>query len=83
MIGTILTTAIGLFARGRAAKAIASSAGGVILGALGGPEIIGAFQSGIGSQLIEPAGMAGQVVGAALGGGIQYVLAYFAPKNAD
>jgi len=83
MIGTILTTAIGIFAKGRASKAIASSVGGVVLGALGGPEIIGAFQTGVGSQLIEPAGMAGQVIGAAIGGGIQYILAYFAPRNAD
>ena len=82
MIGTILTTAIGVFAKGRAAKAIASSAGGVLLGVLGGPEIVGAFQSGIGSQLIEPAGMAGQAVGAILGGGVQWLLAYFA-KNKD
>ena len=81
MIGTILTGIIGTFAKGRAAKAIAASVGGVVVGSLGGPEIVDAFQSGLGSQLIEPAGAAGRLVGMVLGGGINWVLAYYAPAN--
>ena len=83
MIGTLLTGAIGLFAKGRAAKAIASSVGGGLLGILGGPEVVDAFQSGIGVQLIEPAHEAGRLVGMVLGGGVNWLLAYYAPKNAD
>ena len=83
MIGTLLTTAIGVIAKGRAAKAIAASVGGLVVGSLGGPEIVDAFQQGVGSQLVEPAGAAGRLIGAIIGGGINYALAYFAPKNGD
>jgi len=83
MIGALLSTAIGVFAKGRAAKAIAASVGGIIVGSLGGPEIVDAFQSAVASQLVEPAGAAGRLIGAVIGGGINWVLAYFAPKNDD
>lgn len=75
-----LTSIIGVIAKGKAAKAIAGGAGGVILSA-GGPvlEMLQAgFVQGIGPS-IEQIGVAvGQAVGGFLVG---YVVTWLAPAN--
>lgn len=77
-----LTSVIGLIAKGKAAKAIASGAGGVILTA-GGPVLDmlqAGFVKGIGPSVEELGVAVGQAVGGFVVG---YIITWLAPKNAD
>jgi hypothetical protein len=79
---TLLTSVIGIFAKGRAAKAIAGGLGGLIITAIG--PATKSFQSGFGQGIgtsVEELGLvAGQIVGGFIVG---YVITWLAPKNED
>ena len=72
---TFLTSVLGLFAKGKAAKAIAGGLGAAIL-----PGLSAGFNEGIGSSFEELGLALGQMVGAFVVG---YVITWMAPKNDD
>jgi hypothetical protein len=82
MIGTALTAIIGLVAKGKAAKAIASGVGGIVTIPVVAPlvhEFLEGVLAGAGPELRQ----AGALVGAALASAaVNYAVTWFAPANA-
>ena len=72
---TLLTSVIGLLAKGKAAKAIAGGIGAAIL-----PGLSAGFNQGVGSSFEELGLALGQMVGAFVVG---YLVTWIAPKNKD
>lgn len=78
-----LTSIIGVVARGRTAKATAGAILPAIVGALSGPDILAQFQGGVAESLSPVAYSAGVALGALAAGGVNWCVAWIAPKNAD
>jgi len=80
MLGTALTTLIGVVAKGKAAKAFAGGAAGLILTA--GEPIIDAIGKGFVTGAAPQFEQLGVVLGQAIAGYlVGWVLVYFAPAN--
>jgi hypothetical protein len=82
MIGALLTTAIGLVAKGVAAKARAGGVATAVV-AVGGPVVDmlhKGFVEGIAPSIEQVGLLAGQAVGAFI---IGYAVTWFAPKNKE
>lgn len=78
----ILTSIIGIVARGRAAKAIAGGMAGVVLTA--GEPFLDAFTKGFAAGGVPAVHDLGVVVGQALIGGlVGYLAVWLAPKNKE
>lgn len=78
----ILTSIIGIVAKGKAAKAIAGGMAGIVLSA--GAPFLDAFTQGFAAGGVPAVRDLGAVVGQALIGGlVGYLTVYLAPKNAD
>jgi hypothetical protein len=81
MIGTALTAIIGLVAKGKAAKAIAAGASGIVTIPVVAPlvhEFMEGVLAGAGPELRQ----AGALVGAALASAaVNYAVTWFAPAN--
>lgn len=81
MLGTMLTSIIGLVAKGKAAKAIGGSIG--TLTGLAAFEPVQVFLSGIMEGMTPGLQDAGSMLGAAMVSmAVGYVMTWFAPKNA-
>lgn len=82
MIGTALTAIIGLVAKGKAAKAIASGASAVVTIPIIEP-LMNEFMDGILAGAGPEAKRLGTLIGATVVAGIfQYATTWFAPANA-
>jgi hypothetical protein len=81
MIGPILTAVIGVIAKGRAAKAMASGAAGLILTA--GEPIVDAIGKGFATGAIPQFEQLGVILGQAIAGYlVGFAITWFAPANA-
>jgi len=79
---TLLTSIIGIVAKGRAAKAIAGGVGTLAITAL--EPAIKSFQQGFGSGIGSSVEEVGLVVGQLVGGfAVGYILTWLAPSNKD
>ena len=79
----ILTSIIGIAARGRNAKAIASAIPGIVTGLFLGPQMVDAFQQGfMDAGTIPVATELGRLLGGLLVGGFHFVFTWLSPKNA-
>jgi len=78
---TLLTAAIGIVAKGRAAKAIAGAILPTIAGAIAGPEMLSQFQSGFGEAMGPTAYAFGMAIGGLVSGGLNYAITWLAPAN--
>lgn len=82
MLGTILTSVIGMVAKGTAAKARAGGVAGAVL--MGFDPVIQAFEKGFATGALPQVEELGLIIGQALVGWLLgYVTVWFAPKNAD
>lgn len=80
MIGMVLTSIIGVVARGTVAKAIAGAMGGALASQLG--PITNVFAGGVVMGATPAVGSLGRLVGeVVIGGAIGYFVTYFAPAN--
>lgn len=80
---SILTSILGVVAKGKGAKAIGAAIPGVVVGAFAGPEMMDAFGAGFAEKAAPAAHMAGQALGAVLLGGANALFAWLSPKNDD
>jgi hypothetical protein len=78
---SILSTVIGVVARGKSAKAIGGAIPGVLVGILAGPEMMDAFGAGFAEGATPAAHMLGQALGGVLLGAVNFAFAWLAPKN--
>jgi hypothetical protein len=80
-IGTIITSVIGIVAKGKAAKAMAGGAAGLILTA--GEPIVDAIGKGFATGAIPQFEQLGVILGQAIAGYlVGFVITWFAPANA-
>mgnify|MGYP000582533516 CR=1 FL=1 len=82
MLGTILTAAIGLVAKGKASKAIASGASAVVTIPIVAPlahEFFSGLLDGAGPELRQAGALFGAAVATAA---VNYIVTWFAPANA-
>ena len=80
MIGTALTTVIGLVAKGKAAKAMAGGAAGAILTA--GQPFVDTFVAGFQAGALPEVKHLGVILGQAIAGYVVgYAVTWFAPAN--
>lgn len=77
---TALTAVIGTVAKGKAAKAMAGGAAGVVLTA--GQPIVDAFLQGVSTGALPKITELGTIIGATLAGyAVGFVVTYLAPAN--
>lgn len=81
-MGSLLTSIIGVVARGSASKAIASAIPGLIAGSFIGPQVLDAFQSGVAEGGAVPAAHAlGMALGGVMLAAVNYAVTWLAPAN--